>query len=94
MFVRVWSYQVTPEVADDFERHYGAEGSWAVLFSSHDGHLGTELFRGVDTPGRYLTVDRFASEDAWRSFRAAHQVEYDELGVRLAGLTESQQELA
>jgi len=94
MLVRVWAYQVAPEAAAEFEREYGADGSWALLFASVDGHLGTELFRGLGSPGRYVTVDRFVNEESWRGFLTARQAEYEQLGARLAGLTTSQEELA
>ena len=70
----VWSFEVKPGSIDAFERTYGPAGEWARLFHKAPGYRGTELLKDVDTPGRYLTIDRWASrEDFWRlreAFRA------------------------
>jgi len=94
MFVRVWEYAVLPAHVEEFERAYGGEGAWAQLFSRSDGFVGTELFRSVETPARYVTVDRFASEAAWHDFRRDHGADYERLDVECAGLTVTQSELA
>jgi heme-degrading monooxygenase HmoA len=94
MFVRVWEYDVLPPHSDDFERAYRGDGAWAELFSRADGFVGTELFRSAETPGRYLTIDRFSSEGAWQEFRRDHAAEYRRLGEKFAGLTVAQRELA
>jgi len=94
MFVRVWEYDVVPASTEEFERAYGGAGAWAQLFSRADGFVGTELFRSVETPGRYLTVDRFASEATWQAFRRDHAADYEELDGECAGLTVTQSELA
>ena len=68
----------TYEVADaaEFERGYGAEGEWARFFREGRGYIGTELLRDVETPGRYLVVDRWESRDAYNEFVAANRDEY------------------
>jgi hypothetical protein len=93
MKVRVWRFDVPDTVRDEFEREYGPDGSWAVLFRRSAGFLGTELFRDVTRPGSYVTVDRFVGEAAWQAFRAEHAHEYEALGERLAHLTADQEEL-
>ena len=65
--VRVWEYDVSETSRAEFERTYGAAGDWVQLFSSSDGFRGTELFVSLSDPGRYLTVDRFTDEGAWRA---------------------------
>lgn len=94
MLVRVWRYDVPPGMRADFEREYGPDGAWAVLFGRCDGFAGTELFADVARPGSYLTVDRFADDAAWRTFREQHGAEYEALGRRLEHLTTAQEELA
>lgn len=91
--VRVWEYDVPDESTDDFERVYGADGQWAQLFSTCEGYLSTELFRSASHPGRYLTVDLFSSEDAWRRFLAEHREAYLRLDAQSARLTRSEREL-
>jgi heme-degrading monooxygenase HmoA len=91
---RVWQYDVRPGSEPEFEAAYSADGAWARLFRTSAGYLGTELFRSVDAPGRYLTVDRFASLAAWRGFLAEHHAAYEQLDDRCAVLTVAEQELA
>ena len=68
----------TYDVADstEFERVYGPEGEWAQFFRDGRGYIGTELLRDVETPGRYLVVDRWESREAYNEFVAANRDEY------------------
>ncbi len=91
---RVWQYDVRPGAEAAFTDAYGADGSWARLFSGSDGYLGTELFGSLETPGRYLTVDRFLDYPAWRRLLADHGPAYRRLDERCADLTLAEQELA
>jgi heme-degrading monooxygenase HmoA len=93
MFVRVWEYEVVPGREAEFEQVYGSAGDWARLFARSAGHLGTELFRGVDRPTRYLTVDRFSDSDSWQGFLTEHGDDYAELDIRCAALTTSEAEI-
>jgi hypothetical protein len=93
MVVRVWQYDVVPGVEAEFERVYGRDGDWARLFAQSAGYLGTGLFRDVDVPGRYLTVDRFSGLDVWERLLDVHGAEYEALDVRCARLTASEIQL-
>ena len=93
MRVRVWRYDVPTDVRAEFEREYGPDGSWARLFAASAGFVGTSLYVGVGSPTSYLTVDRFADDDAWQLFRAEHDTAYREVGVRLRHLTTAQEEI-
>jgi heme-degrading monooxygenase HmoA len=79
VMVRVWEYDVPETSRAEFERTYGAAGDWVRLFSRSDGFRGTELFVSLSDPGRYLTVDRFTDEGAWRSFLIEHRNTYARL---------------
>jgi heme-degrading monooxygenase HmoA len=74
MIALVFTYDVTD--ATEFERVYGPEGEWAHFFRGGRGYVGTELLRDVETPGRYLVVDRWESRDAYNDFAAANRDEY------------------
>ena len=93
MMVRVWRYDVSADVRAEFEREYGPDGSWARLFAASRGFVATSLYVEVGSPTSYLTVDRFADDDAWQQFRAEHEVAYQEVGERLRHLTTGQAEL-
>lgn len=93
MLVRVWEYEVAPGLEAEFEQLYGSAGAWAQLFARSAGHLSTELYRAVDQPARYLTVDRFADADSWREFLREHGAAYAELDSRCAAVTTSELEI-
>ncbi len=80
-------YDVLPESAGLFERVYGTDGDWVRLFRTARGYLGTELFRSVGTPGRYLTVDDWESLAAYDIFRARSAAAYADLDARCDELT-------
>ena len=74
MIALVFSYDVRDPAA--FERAYGPDGEWATFFRTGRGYVGTELLRDVETPGRYLVVDRWESADAYNAFASEHREEY------------------
>jgi heme-degrading monooxygenase HmoA len=60
----------------EFERVYGPEGEWAQFFGAGEGYVGTELLRDVESPGRYLVVDRWKSREAYNTFVEANRGDY------------------
>jgi heme-degrading monooxygenase HmoA len=70
----VFSYEVRDP--EEFELAYGAEGEWASFFRQGRGYIGTELLRDVETPSRYLVIDRWESAEAYNAFVAAHRDDY------------------
>jgi heme-degrading monooxygenase HmoA len=74
MIALVFSYEAHDPV--EFERVYGPEGDWATFFRAGRGYVGTELLRDVETPGRYLVIDRWESAEAYNAFVAANREDY------------------
>ena len=74
MIALVFSYEVRD--AARFEAAYGPKGDWASFFAQARGYIGTELLRDVESPGRYLVVDRWESAEAYNAFAAEHRDEY------------------
>ena len=74
MIALVFSYEVRDR--EEFERVYGPDGDWSQFFAGARGYIGTELLRDVETPSRYLVIDRWESADAYNSFAAEHRDEY------------------
>ena len=91
MHVILWSFRARPGLESRFEDAYGAGGAWARLFAAAPGFLGSELMRASD--GRYLTVDRWESKDAFEAFREAHAAAYAELDARCDALTAEERSL-
>lgn len=91
MYITIWRFHVTAEHATDFERHYGAEGTWAALFRKSSEYIGTELFKGNDAPGTYLTVDTWTSREAYEAFRREEEQAYRTLDEQMDRLTASEE---
>jgi heme-degrading monooxygenase HmoA len=70
----VFSYEARENV--EFEQAYGPEGEWAEFFKGAPGYIGTELLRDLETPGRYLVIDRWETADAYNAFVSENQAEY------------------
>ena len=87
MFVVVWQFEIAEEKIATFEAAYGSDGVWAQLFRSSPDYLGTELLRDAYIPGSYLTIDRWASEEAFRAFRKNHDADYEALDRSCDSLT-------
>ena len=87
MFVVVWQFEIAEEQVAAFEAAYSLEGAWAQLFRSSPEYRGTELLRDAYISGNYLTIDRWASEEAFRSFRKDHDEEYETLDRTCDSLT-------
>jgi heme-degrading monooxygenase HmoA len=87
MFVVVWQFEIADEKVAGFEAAYGPDGAWAKLFHISPDYIGTELLRDTYVPGNYLTIDRWTSEQAFRSFRKAHDAEYEKLDRECDALT-------
>jgi heme-degrading monooxygenase HmoA len=88
MFLVVWHFEIAEEKVGTFEAAYGPEGDWAKLFRKSPEYLGTELLRDAYVSGSYLTIDRWASEEAFRNFRKAHDSAYEELDRACDPLTQ------
>ena len=74
MLAIVFTYEARDP--EEFEQVYGPEGEWTEFFRAGEGYIGTELQRDLETPGRYLLIDRWASVEAYQAFIAAHRDEY------------------
>jgi heme-degrading monooxygenase HmoA len=93
VFAIVWEYHVRPGREAEFERAYGPAGDWARLFARGNGYLGTELFHDDRVPGRYLTIDRWTTQEAYGRFYRLRREEYEALDFRCEQLTEGEHRL-
>ena len=87
MFVVVWQFEIAEDQVSAFEAAYGPEGNWARLFRNSPEYLGTELLRDAYIADSYLTIDRWASEAAFRSFRKENDAAYEALDRSCDALT-------
>ena len=89
----LWEFVVPDAHRAAFERHYGPAGAWARLFARADGYLGTSLLADATAPGRYLTLDRWQDEAAFRRFRQAFAQDYARLDRACEALTSAERAL-
>jgi hypothetical protein len=88
VFVYVWEYLVKAERQSDFERIYGVNGDWTMLFNRDAGYLRTELHQDISNNLRYLTVDYWVSKKARDNFREKFSLEFEKLDEQCESLTE------
>ena len=89
-YLAVWEFQVRAECVPEFEKIYGADGQWAQLFRRSPLYLGTEFVRDLECAGRYLTIDRWISREAFRQFKQQFAADYAALDETCERLTESE----
>ena len=87
MYHVIWEYEVHPDHAAAFERFYGPDGAWALLFRTLEGYLGTDLLRDPTRPSRYLSIDRWVSSIAYEAQLGRARVAYERLDAEAAELT-------
>ena len=92
-YVIIWEFIVRPGNEQRFEQLYGADGEWAQFFRSGKGYRGTELNRDFKIPRRYLTLDFWASRQAYTQFRQANLAKYDAIDQSCECLTEREAEI-
>ena len=86
-----WEFEVREGQGPEFERQYCSTGAWAEFFRRSPAYRGTTLYAGAGN--RYITWDRWDSQEAYEEFRLAHREEYDALDQRFAALTVSERSL-
>jgi heme-degrading monooxygenase HmoA len=83
VYIRIWEFQAQAGREKEFEKIYGPEGDWVELFRKSKAFLRTEVYRDLETSGRYVTIDYFSSQAAFQSFLKEFRERYgslDQLG--------------
>jgi heme-degrading monooxygenase HmoA len=92
-YMYMWEYVVARDTLGEFERIYGPEGEWVRLFGRAAGYVRTELHRDRRAPCRFVTIDYWESESAWKAFRVQFAESFEDLDARCAALTTRETEL-
>ena len=92
-YLVIWEFRVRPGMESRFEEVYGPEGAWAQLFRTGDGFTGTELHRDAHIARRYITLDFWNSEQAYRRFRQQNAARYQAIDAECEAMTESEAEM-
>ena len=83
----LWEFTVRADRLEEFQREYRPQGSWVAFFRRAGGYIDSVLLRDSANPGRFVTIDRWQSAEAYRAFRAAFAEQYAELDRRCERLT-------
>jgi heme-degrading monooxygenase HmoA len=86
----VWEFRVRPDRHREFEFNYDSNGAWAELFRKSSDYQGTILLRDSSQNERYLTIDRWTSEEAFRRFKQEDAAEYAAIDAKCEALTDSE----
>jgi heme-degrading monooxygenase HmoA len=86
-YTYIWEYEVPASEEAEFLTHYAPDGTWVDLFRRSPGYLATELYRDRARPQRFVTIDHWRSEAAFRDFRSRFAAEFEALDHRCARLT-------
>jgi heme-degrading monooxygenase HmoA len=79
VYVRIWEFQAQAGRENEFEKIYGPEGDWVQLFRQSKAFVRTEVYRDLETSGRYVTIDYFSSQAAFQAFLKEFREKYDSL---------------
>ncbi len=85
--VTIWEFEAQPDKVAEFEAAYAGDGPWAHLFARSSGYLGSQLLRDSERPGRFITVDRWTSREAFDAFTTRWRAEYAAMDKQYAPLT-------
>jgi heme-degrading monooxygenase HmoA len=92
-YVIVWEFRVRRGRAKQFEEAYGPHGEWVRLFRQDPAFIRTELIQDVHDASRYLTLDFWASEEAYQAFRESRRDEYKFIDARCEQTTKEEREV-
>ena len=87
LFTYIWEFEVPSNADAELQRHYGPNGTWVALFRQDPEYIETLLLKDTSRPGRYVTIDRWRSADAYHSFLERFAKQYEGLDRLCAVLT-------
>lgn len=93
MFLVLWEFDVKQGCEERFESVYGPTGDWARLFRLDPAYQRTLLLRDPSRPRTYVTLDFWASQDAYESFRQANLEAYSALDEQCEELTSAERKI-
>jgi heme-degrading monooxygenase HmoA len=85
-YLAEWTSRAAANRSEQFEHAHGPDGAWSRLFTPQPGYLASTLVR-LDTTAEYLTIDHWASKEAFATFTAHHRDEYQALDIEHHTLT-------
>ena len=81
--VRVWRFRPPADREVAFLDAYGPTGRWARLFAATPDFIGTHLLGPEEKGGSWLTIDRWASREAFDRFQKSHGKTYRRIDAEM-----------
>lgn len=82
MYIYIWKFSIGDDKKNEFEMLYGENGPWVELFKTDSNYIKTELLRDLKNSDQYLTIDYWATKDAYQLFHANNLTKYNEIDAR------------
>jgi heme-degrading monooxygenase HmoA len=93
MYIILWEFEVATLRATEFRSVYSPQGEWAQLFALSPGYRGTELLQSSEAATRFVTIDRWTSEEDFESFQREFGASYAALDLRCRSLSLAQRKM-
>jgi heme-degrading monooxygenase HmoA len=87
MFLILWEFEVKPGEEAAFEKAYGPQGPWVLLFQRDPHYRHTQLLKDPSHSSTYFTLDFWDSENDYNYFKHSNQLDYESLDHLTEGLT-------
>jgi hypothetical protein len=93
MFLVLWEFDVKQGYEERFASVYGPTGDWAQLFRLDPAYQRTLLLRDPSRMRTYVTLDFWASQNAYELFRQENLEAYSALDERCEELTSAERKI-
>jgi len=93
MFLVLWEFDVKQGCEERFESVYGPTGDWDRLFRLDPAYQRTLLLRDPSRMRTYVTLDFWASQNAYELFRQENLAAYSALDERCEELTSAERKI-
>jgi quinol monooxygenase YgiN len=77
-----WQFDVNPELQQEFEQFFGADGEWTKLSRRSRSFLGSSFLRDLAQPARYLLIEYWSEAFVYDRHLADYSGEMRQLEVQ------------
>ena|SRR3990167_3249213 len=91
MYIYIWRFHVKEDNKKEFENLYGSCGTWVKLFEKDPTYIKTRLLHNIQDSNHYITIDYWATKEAYKLFCANNKKEFNEIDKQGEKLTEKEE---
>jgi len=88
-----WKYIVEKENQIEFEKEYGNDGAWSILFAKSKNYLGSFLNKDIEVNGNYLLIDTWTEKRFYDTFKEENKEIYNELSSKFERLYSEEEKI-